>query len=82
MKTFLVQLDVVWEDRAGNFAKVSALLAKQSIPEGSLIILPEMFATGFSMDLAVTIEGAAAETESFLGELARTHRSTGTRRTR
>lgn len=76
MKTFLVQLDVVWEDRAENFAKVSALLAKQSIPEGSLIILPEMFATGFSMDLAVTIEGAASETESFLGELARTHRST------
>ncbi len=76
MKTFLVQLDVVWEDRTANFAKVSSLLEKHSIPPGSLIVLPEMFATGFSMNLGVTVEAASSETESFLSELAQTHQST------
>jgi predicted amidohydrolase len=76
MKTFLVQPDTVWEDRPANFGKVKSLLEKQSIPSGSLIILPEMFATGFSMNLGVTIEAASSETESFLSELAQSHQST------
>lgn len=76
MKTFLVQLDVVWEDRPANFAKVNSLLEKQTIPPGSLIVLPEMFATGFSMNLAATIDPPSSETEVFLGELAQTHQST------
>jgi predicted amidohydrolase len=76
MKAFLVQLDVVWEDRPANFAKVKALLQGQSIPPGSLIVLPEMFATGFTMNLGMTIESDPSETEGFLGELARIHQST------
>jgi len=76
MKVFLVQLDIVWEDRSANFAKVKALLEKQAIPAGSLIVLPEMFSTGFSMDLNVTVEPASSDTESFLSELARAHQST------
>ena len=69
-----VQLDSIWEDKAANFAKVRALLAKQPPAPGSLIILPEMFATGFSCDLSKTQEATAGgETEAFLKDLAREH---------
>lgn len=76
MKAFLVQPDTVWEDRAANFTKVTSLLGNQNIPPGSLIVLPEMFSTGFSMNLDVTIETASTEAESFLSQLAQTHQST------
>ena len=39
----------------------------------SLVILPEMFATGFSMDTARTLDDASRETENFLASLAREH---------
>jgi len=68
-----VQFDPIWEDKTANFAKVRALLAKQSPVRGSLLILPEMFATGFSCDVTKTIEDIAGETEQFLRELAREH---------
>ena len=48
---YLVQMDVVPNDKAKNFAKVRELTAKirknasDSVP--GLIILPEMFATGY-----------------------------------
>lgn len=68
-----VQLDPVWEDKAANFIKVRTLLASQPPVRGSLIILPEMFATGFSCDVAKTLETISGETEHFLRELAREH---------
>jgi predicted amidohydrolase len=68
-----VQLDPVWEDKTANFIKVRTLLASQPPVRGSLIILPEMFATGFSCDVAKTLEPISGETEHFLRELAREH---------
>lgn len=68
-----VQLDPVWEDKAANFIKVRTLLASQPPVRGSLIILPEMFATGFSCDVAKTLEPISGETEHFLRELAHEH---------
>lgn len=68
-----VQLDPVWEGKAASFAKVRALLASHPPVRGSLIILPEMFATGFSCDVAKTLEPITGETEVFLRELAREH---------
>ena len=75
MRISAVQLDIAWEDRAANFAKVRALLAAAPPEPGSLIVLPEMFASGFSMNLGVTRQGAEREDEAFLAELAREHRS-------
>lgn len=65
-----VQLDPVWENKQASFAKVRALLAKTPPLPGSLIVLPEMFATGFSHHLAVTLEPEGGETERFLKEVA------------
>jgi predicted amidohydrolase len=71
VRIYAVQPDIVWEDKTANFAKVRALLAAARPEAGSLIVLPEMFATGFSMNLAVTRQGAAREDEVFLAGIAR-----------
>ena len=75
MKIAAVQLDIAWEDKAANFARVRALLAAAPPEPDSLIVLPEMFACGFSMNLAVTRQDAAREDETFLAGLAREHRA-------
>ena len=74
MNLFAVQLDIVWEDKAANFARIRTLLASTLPAPGSLVVLPEMFATGFSMNLAVTRQGPDREDETFLAALAREHR--------
>lgn len=71
----LVQLDCVWEDKQANFDRVSELLAGEPPSPGSLIVLPEMFATGFSLNTAVTRQGPERECDEFLRELAKKHRS-------
>lgn len=71
MKIFCIQLDSIWENKAANFAKARKLLAGASFPTGSLVLLPEMFATGFSMNIAALAEGARSETADFLAGAAR-----------
>ena len=76
MNIAAIQLDSVWEDPRSNFAKVERLLAATPPAAGSLIVLPEMFATGFSLDLSKTMHGDSRETETFLRALAMRHRCT------
>ena len=64
------QFDIVWEDKAENFRRVREQLRKGGIPANTLIVLPEMFATGFSMNVAEIAEEPGGETEIFLKELA------------
>jgi predicted amidohydrolase len=45
------QFDIAWEQPEANHAKVQQMLAAARPPGGSLVLLPEMFATGFSMNL-------------------------------
>ncbi len=49
MNFFAVQFDAVWEDVRGNFEKINALLEDEGDLNGSMIFLPEMFATGYTM---------------------------------
>lgn len=70
-----VQLDSAWEDKSANFSRVRALLADARVPPGSLIALPEMFATGFSMHARATAEDSTGPTMQFLSDLAREHAS-------
>jgi omega-amidase len=75
MKVHLVQYDIAWEDKAANHTKVAALLEKHRPASGSLIVLPETFSTGFSMNLAITAQREDREDEAFLSGLARTRAS-------
>ena len=70
MDVALVQPDVAWEDREANFARVRSLLAASPPPEGALVVLPELFAVGFSMNVEAIHDGPDRPTEGFLAELA------------
>lgn len=70
----LVQIDSVWEDRAVNLGKARRLITEAAPQPGSLIVLPEMFSTGFSMNVSLTAEEPeAGMTEAFLREMAVQH---------
>jgi omega-amidase len=71
MKAACLQLDIAWENKPANYAKVSHLLREAKLPGGSLVLLPEMFATGFSMNVAGIAEGKGRETEIFLSRIAK-----------
>lgn len=75
MNIHLVQINSVWEDRSANHAKARQLIASAGPQPGSLIILPETFSTGFSMNLSVTAEPENGPTEQFLREMAAQYQS-------
>lgn len=72
MRAHLVQLDIAWEDKARNYARVRSLLEPLAFESGDLIVLPEMFDTGFSLNVNVTHDGDGA-TQLFLAALAKDH---------
>ena len=59
MLAHLVQTDIVWEDKHANYRQVDALLAGSAsrIGKGDVVVLPELFDTGFSFELTVTHDG-------------------------
>lgn len=73
MKIYCVQHDISWENRSANFAKVDALLSSARPEPGSLVLLPEMFSSGFSMNVTAIREGRERATERFLATTAKNH---------
>lgn len=58
----LIQTDLRWEDKAANLAMLEQKI--ENIPHTQVVVLPEMFSTGFSMQpalLAETMEGPAVQ---------------------
>ena len=70
MNVLALQFDIAWEDKAANFATVRRLLAAARPEKNSVVALPEMFATGFSMNTAAIGEPYGGETEKFLAQTA------------
>lgn len=66
-----LQFDIAWENKPANFASVRRLLAQAAPEKDSLVVLPEMFATGFSMNVRIVAEDYGGETEQFLAATAR-----------
>src|SRR3954470_6210016 len=71
MKIYCCQFDIAWENKRANFEKVRSLLSAGEIERESLVLLPEMFATGFSMNIAAIAEEEKSGTEGFLAQIAR-----------
>src|SRR6266511_1401726 len=71
MTIYCCQLDLAWENKQSNFAKARSLLTAARPERGSLVLLPELFATGFTMNAAPFAEKPGGETEQFLAGLAR-----------
>jgi len=56
MKVAAVQMDIAWHDREANHAKARHFAEQAKAAGADLLVLPEMFSTGFSMDVSVTAE--------------------------
>jgi len=56
MRAHLVQFDIAWEDPDANYEKVEAMLSNHPIEPGDLVLLPEMFDTGFSLRIDRTAD--------------------------
>ena len=55
MKIYGIQLSSEWNQKEQNFKKVKTLLEKHKVIKNSLLVLPEMFATGFNLDPPATM---------------------------
>ena len=70
----IVQTDIVWENKKENFLAYSNLF-DQNIKKTDLIILPEMFATGFTMNVIPLAETMEGETVNWMKNEASKHNS-------
>jgi len=66
-----LQTDIVWEDPQANFARLTPKLAAAAAAGARLIVLPEMYACGFSMNTGAIAEGPEGPSVRFLAEQAR-----------
>jgi omega-amidase len=67
------QPNIAWEDKAANCRRVGALVAGAGLVPGTLLLLPEMFATGFTMHAQGVAEPPDGPTAQFLADLASRH---------
>ena len=70
MKTALVQYDIVWADPEANRSRLDALL--ETLPQVDLVVLPEMFSTGFATQPEGVAEDAPSATLEWMKAKART----------
>src|SRR5687768_11327978 len=73
MQVACCQFDIAWEDKPANYKRVESRTAAAGLPPGSLLVLPEMFATGYSMNAAEVTEPPDGPTAQFLADLAARH---------
>ena len=71
MKVYCCQHDIDWENRGENLRRVEALLNKAELEQESLVLLPEMFGSGFSLNVPLIAEREDGHTRSFLSKIAR-----------
>jgi len=68
----LIQCELAWEQPRDNRQQIGEIIAALEQP-GDIILLPEMFTTGFSMNALANAEPPGGPTEKWLLELAQRH---------
>jgi predicted amidohydrolase len=66
----LLQTDIVWEDPAANFARLEPQLEAAAASGARLVVLPEMYACGFSMNTDKVAESLHGPSTTFLVDRA------------
>ena len=73
MKVAVVQHDIAWGDRAANFAALDPLIARAAAAGARLVVLSEMFSTGFVVDRDDIGEPQGSLSSEFLERAASRH---------
>ncbi len=73
MKVAAIQHDVVWEDAPATRQRLVPLIEQAAAAGARLVVLTEMFATGFSMNTDVVAEKPGGPNEQFLIAQAAEH---------
>jgi len=68
MKISLIQTSLIWEDPQANRANIAKLI--NGIGATDLIVLPEMFATGFTMNPSAVAETMEGNTIAWMKDMA------------
>lgn len=73
MKVAIIQADTVWMDRDANFAQLAPLISEAAKNGASLVLLTEMFSTGFVVDRNDIGEPEGGVSSQFLSQMATQH---------
>ena len=73
MKVYGLQFETAWEDKETNFRRTGKLLKELCPGRDSLVVLPEMFSTGFSRNVRGMAESETGPTAEFVRKLAKAH---------
>ena len=74
MKIAALQFDMAWENPEANFPRLETWISGAAELGARLVVLPEMFACGFSMNTARIAEDVNGPSTRFLVETAAKHR--------
>jgi predicted amidohydrolase len=69
MKISIIQSDLVWEDKSRNLSNLRELISPLN-NQTDIVVLPEMFSTGFSMNVDQLSESPAGETFHWMRKIA------------
>lgn len=69
MKVSIIQTDLAWEDKERNLEHISELASKAD-SDIALLVLPEMFTTGFSMNAAKLAESMTGKTVEWMKSMS------------
>lgn len=69
----IIQADMAWEDKGANLRHYDTLISSISTPK-EVVVLPEMFSTGFSMAPEKLAEQMNGETVEWMRATAKAHR--------
>jgi omega-amidase len=70
MKVQIVQPDLIWENPLANRRKLELMLDAGNKNKPDLIVLPEMFTTGFSMNSSKLAESMEGETINWMRDIS------------
>lgn len=71
MRVLIIQLDTIWLKKEDNHTKILRFLKNTDVRENDLIVLPEMFDTGFCMDKKLIDKSFDVNSEKYLVDLCK-----------
>ena len=72
MNLALVQTDLIWQDKAANRQNIGKMIDENTtnVKQADILILPEMFTTGFTMAASKLAESMDGDTIHWMRSLA------------